>query len=163
MTTTNPFKTLIEFGYTLAELAELADGGRYAHRLIAEHVDSDGYLCDQEIEALEELGLLVEMCRCHCGCDRPAVTTDDGGVPVCEACSSSALIGGEIVCGNTAEIGRVCPKCGAEIEWGSIVTGDPGSGGASRRYGQCACPDHEWIDWERGNWGNYEYIPKVED
>jgi hypothetical protein len=55
--------------------------------------------------------------ECECACcehDEPAVTTDGGGNPVCEACEDYTCDGdGEVVCGNDPRAETVSESCGA--------------------------------------------------
>jgi hypothetical protein len=51
---------------------------------------------------------------CGCGCSDPATTTDDGGVPVCDACSEYTVDSdGDVHCGNMDDVEIVTESCGA--------------------------------------------------
>lgn len=92
-----------------------------------------------------------ESCECSCcDCDEPAVTTDDGGTPVCEECADYFVgLDGEVHCSRETDgLGGKCPSCGDEIDWGRIQTAQYQS---NHREGTCGCKGRRWSDTERGN------------
>lgn len=158
MTMKQAFEVLSDADYTISDLLGLARNGQTSRECMDQRVDSDGDLSDDEAEALAAVGIEVQGCECAgCNCGRPATTTDDGGVPVCRACSDYMCTeDGDVVCGRMS-VGTDCHVCHEEIEWSGICTGNPGSGSPNYRHGACQCGDHAWLDEERGNWGHYRY------
>lgn len=82
-------------------------------------------------------------CQCSaCGCDEPAMTTDDDGVPVCDECSCYAVDAeGQVHCSRDGDvIEEVVESCGA--------------GGQTRSYYRMRPPaapetdaDGAWATW----------------
>ena len=72
-------------------------------------------------------------CECWgCGCTEPATQTDDGGVPVCDDCSSYTLDDdGQVVCSNM----DVCEECGESRLSDALDAG----GNSTVRLTGCAC------------------------
>lgn len=98
-----------------------------------------------------------ETCRCLCGCTEPATGTDDQGELVCDECRSYWLRpDGDVVCARQCGGGDTCPDCHESINWGGILTGDPGSGQSNWREGSCGCPGREWTHRESGSWNNLD-------
>jgi len=158
MSVEEALEVLSDADYTISDLLGLARQDRDGRECSRKHVDEDGDMDDDESEALAALGIEIQDCDCSgCNCCRPATTTDDGGVPVCRACSDFMCTeDGDVVCGRMS-VGTTCHVCHEEIEWSGILTGDPGSGSPNYRWGACQCGDHAWLDEERGNWGHYSY------
>lgn len=99
-------------------------------------------------------------CECQgCGCDEPATTTDDGGVPVCEECADFTCDDGDVVCSRMTKGFSQCNVCDEAIEWGThIQTGNPGDGSPNYIIGRCGCKDAHWRNEDRGGWGHYSRV-----
>ena len=92
-------------------------------------------------------------CQCQCGCNELATEVDDNGVAVCAACGDYYVTAdGDVVCSR--EQGREsCRRCGGEISWGGVQTGQPGV--SNFRYGECACGE-VWVEKQRGRDGDWD-------
>ncbi len=80
-------------------------------------------------------------CECiGCGCSDPAITTDDGGVPVCAACSEYAVDeDGDVICSQSGRADKL-----------ESVTECCGAGGQTRSYMRLRPPVMPEIDSEGG-------------
>ncbi len=101
-------------------------------------------------------------CECLCDCTEPAVTTDDGGTPVCDECETAVWTeDGDVICARQTKNFERCHVCGDKIDWGCIETHSPGT--ANSRTGTCGCGD-AWLDEDKGGWGHYSYgVPEAAD
>ena len=97
----------------------------------------------------------TEKCQCHaCECDDDATTTDDSGIPVCDACALYTVTDqGNVVCGRM-DVGVVCHVCHDTIDWGMIQTGHVGN---NYETGRCSCDGHVWINRNPDGRGDYSY------
>jgi hypothetical protein len=116
-----------------------------------------------DIELDDFVEIDAPKCQCECGCKDEATTIEESQ-DLCEGCASNYAydeFGEFIGCANSG-LGVECHKCGEEISWGSIHTGQrPGI--PNYRVGACSCGTAAWLEEDRGGWGNYEYSPKDED
>lgn len=61
-------------------------------------------------------------CQCSCcGCDEPAVSTDDVGNPTCDACEEYTTDNGDVICANDSRAETVVESCGAGNQTRSYV------------------------------------------
>jgi len=103
---------------------------------------------------------MTAYCRKHsCCCRRcsdPATGKDDAGVWTCDACRTYIMVGASIVCSCQTGAFTVCHKCAKTIDWGCIMTGNPGE--ANYITGDCGCGRDAWRNEEDGgSWGRYSY------
>lgn len=99
---------------------------------------------DRSNEDLHGLEGWPECECCGCDCANAAVTTDDGGVPVCEACSVYTIDDdGHVICSQSER--------GDELE---EITECCGAGGQTRTYTRLRPPTMPQED-EDGEWACY--------
>jgi len=104
---------------------------------------------------------MPKKCRCTCcDCTEEATTTDDGGVAVCDECSTYFVDDdGTVHCSRETKGFTECPDCREEIRWGGYIqTGSLGSGTPNFSEGYCSCS--KWRDEDRGGWGHYSRVKK---